>query len=389
MSASGIKVAVDARPLDIPFLRSQGIGRFAAELLAELPAVAVERGGELLLLRASTPAPKGEFEASVPAAPTLRLRRPPLPERFADFAEQALLPLDLRRTGVDVHHALSIYRAAVFPGVPSVMTIHDVIPLMWPSEYLRTGVVHRMLYRAARRATRLIAVSACARNDAAEHLGVARERIDVVYEAADERFQPVEDWNAVTAKLGIEPPYVLYVGGLDNVDPRKNVGGLIDGFADWARERGRAETLVLAGKPGPAGEPLRERARRTGARTHFAGFVADADLPALYSGASCLVSASRYEGFFLPALEALACATPVAAFEVGAIPEIAGPGAELAMPGDTPGLFRAVELLCSDPKRRAALAAAGRDHAALFSWRRSAEETWEVYERAVDEAPSN
>ncbi len=384
MSAPGIKVAVDARPLDIPFLRSQGIGRFAAELLAELPATAAERGGELLLLRASTPAPTGEFEAAVPAAPTLRLRRPPLPERFADFAEQALLPLDLRRTGADVHHALSIYRAAVFPGVPSVMTIHDVIPLMWPSEYLRTGVVHRMLYRAARRATRLIAVSACARNDAAEHLGVPRERIDVVHEAADERFRPVGDWSAVTARLGIEPPYVLYVGGLDNVDPRKNVGGLIDGFADWARERGRAETLVLAGKPGPAGEPLRERARRTGARIQFAGFVADADLPALYSGAGCLVSASRYEGFFLPALEALACGTPVAAFDAGAVREIAGPGAELATPGDTPGLFRAVEALCGDPKRRAALATAGREHAALFSWRRAAEETWEVYERAVE-----
>ena len=386
MSAAGdggLRVAVDARPLDIDFLRSQGIGRFASELVTRLPGVAAERGGELVLLRSARPAPDA-FAGRRPEAPSIRVRRPPLPQRFADLAEQALLPGDLRRARADVVHSLSIYRAALRPGVPSVTTIHDVIPLMWPGEYLRTGLVHRMLYRAARNATRLIAVSEQARRDTAEHLGVPGHRIDVVHEAADERFRPTEP-GEVPARLGIGAPYLLYVGGLDNVDPRKDVAGLIDGFSAWAGERGREETLVLCGKLGPAGEPIAERARRSGARIVLTGFVPDDDLPALYTGAACLVTASRYEGFFLPGLEALACGTPVAAFDVGAIREIAGPGAELAQPGSPTALFRAVESLAADPKRRAAVAAAGLEHAARFSWRRAAEETWDVYERAAAE----
>jgi len=296
-----------------------------------------------------------------------------------------LLPLDLRRAGADVGHSLSIYRAAVFPGVRSVMTIHDVIPLMWPREYLRTGYVHRLLYRAARRATRLIAVSEAARRGAVEHLGVAEARVDVVPEAANERFRPTAA-GGVPVHYGIESPYVLYVGGLENDDPRKNVAGLIDAFARWSRERERPETLVLSGRLAPAADGLVARARATGARIHFTDFVAEADLPALYSGAVCLASATRYEGFGLPALEALACGTPVAAFDVGALGEVAGPGAMLVPGGDLAALMRAVEALCSDPKRRAALAAAGREHAAGFSWRRSAELTWDVYERAAASA---
>jgi glycosyltransferase involved in cell wall biosynthesis len=112
-------------------------------------------------------------------------------------------------------------------------------------------------------------------------------------------------------------------------------------------------------------------------------FVPDAELPALYSGASCLLTASRYEGFGFSALEAIACGTPVVAYNTGAVPEVAGPGALLAPPGDAAALMRAVGRVCDDRELAERLSSEGRRHAARFSWRRTAELTWDVYERVA------
>jgi glycosyltransferase involved in cell wall biosynthesis len=372
--ADGLRVVVDARPLDIDFLRSQGIGRFTASLLAELVPLAAERAGELVVLRSDAPADPDPAHVR-----TVRLRRPPVPARLADLPEQLLLPLDLRRSGARVHHALSIYRTALYPGLPTVMTLYDLIPLMWPEQYLRTGLVHRMLFRAARRATRLLAISESAREDAIRHLGVDPGRVAVAHAAAGRHFAPTDPAPALRSHR-IKPPYLLYVGGLANDDPRKNVMQLIDGFSSWAGERGRTESLVLAGRLGPASEPLRERARRSGAAVRFTGFVPEEDLPSLYSGAACFVTASRYEGFGLPSLEAISCGTPVAAYDVGPAREVAGPGALLVPDGRSDELFAAAERIVEDASLRERLAVAGREHARGFSWRRTAELTWSAYE---------
>ncbi len=389
----GLRVAVDARPLDIPYLRSQGIGRYAHGLLGPLAEVAAERGGELVLLREPTAEPAAFAHAAGAAGPagapppvaTRHLRRPRLPARLADWPEHLLLPLDLRRTGAQLLHALSLYRTAVRPGLPSVMTMHDVIPLMWPDEYVRTGLKYRALYAAARRARLLLAVSEAARRDILAHLDVEPGRVLTVHEAADERFAPA-DPRGVRERLDLQGPYVLYVGGLSSPDPRKNAAGLIDAFERWRAACGREETLVLAGQLGAAGEELRTRAERSRAKVLFAGFVPDEELPGLYSGASCFVTASCYEGFGLPALEAISCATPVAAFDAGAVPEVAGPGALLAPPGDLEALMGAVGRICDDHFLRRRLAAKGREHARGFSWRRTAELTWAAYERATGAA---
>jgi glycosyltransferase involved in cell wall biosynthesis len=381
MTGRQLRVAVDARPVDIEGLRERGIGRFAANLVEQLVPVASAAGGELVLLRER--GGRGSPYSGVVEAPAgvsvVRPRRPPVPARIADLPEQVLLPLDLRRARVDLYHALSIYRAPVRAGVPAVVTIHDLIPLMWPGQ-LRTGIVHGILYRAARRATRLIAVSERVKADTVAHLGVAAERVDVVHEAVADHFVPTDPGD-VPSRLGIDGPYVLYVGG---PDPRKRMPELIDGFGAWARAAERPEALVIAGPMGSEAEELEARARHAGGRILFCGFVPDADLPALYAGARCLVMASRYEGFGLPALESIACGTPVAAYDAGALGEVAGPGALLVADGDSRALFGAVQALCDGDELRARLAAAGREHAAGFSWRRAAERTWEVYERALE-----
>jgi glycosyltransferase involved in cell wall biosynthesis len=369
-----MNVVVDGRPLDIPFLRAQGIGRYAHGLLGALPAVAAERGGSVVALRA----PRGGDDpfGADPAVRMRAVRRPPVPVRLADLPEQVLLPVDLRRARADVAHALSIYRAPLRPGVPLVVTVHDVVPLLWPERYLRTGLVHRLLYAAARRARRIVCPSRAAADDVIARLGVAEARVDVVHEGVDERFAPGGPGGL------IDGPYVLFVGGLADNDPRKDVGGLIDAFGAWARKRGRGERLVLVGRVGPAAAALRARAERSGTPMVFTDFVDERDLPGLYRGARCLVSATRYEGFGLPMLEAIACGTPVAAYAVAALPEVCGPGADLVAPGDAGALMRAVERLCDDAAHRSALSEAGIVHARGFTWRRAAEETWDVYERA-------
>jgi glycosyltransferase involved in cell wall biosynthesis len=380
--SSGLRVSVDARPLDLAFTKHQGVGRYADALLRELPATAAEHGGQLVLLRARG-AGDGAFGGGAGAgAQTTVLRRPPLPNRAAELVEQALLPFDLRRVRADVHHTLSIYRAPLRPGIPTVVTVHDVIPLMWPEEYMRTGTIHRMLYAAARRARRLIVPCEAVRDDVTRHLGVSPERMAVVPSAAGEQFVPT-DPSGVRERLKLDGPYIVFVGGLTQADPRKQVELLIDSFASWSRERERAEALVLAGRLGPGGVPLVERAERSGARVLFTDFLPDEQLPALLSGARCLVTPSRYEGFGLTALEAISCGTPVACFEAGALAEVAGPGALLSPTGDGEALMRSVERLCDDEDLRGRLSAAGREHARAFSWQRTAEGTWAAYESAA------
>ena len=300
----------------------------------------------MVTLRA--PRRSGAYGLDSPAGVEVRtVRRPPLPARAADLPEQLLLPLDLRRAGADVVHALSIYRTALAPGVPAVVSVHDVAPLMWPEHYLRRGLLHRLLYRAARQATVVLTVSDAAGVDVARHLGLPPERIVTTPLAAGESFAPA-DPRPTRALLGFEDPYLLYVGGLANPDWRKNLPALVQAFADWRRCRQRPEKLVLAGGVGPAGEELRRLARELDAPVVLPGFVPDADLPALYSGASCFVTASRYEGFGLPVLEAISCGTPVVAFPAGAVAEVGGPGALLAPDGDTAALMRLAESLCDD-----------------------------------------
>jgi glycosyltransferase involved in cell wall biosynthesis len=378
-----VRVALDARALDLPYLRGQGIGRYTSALLEALGPVSQERGGELVVLRSGRSSSPFAAGTNSEHAPTVLLKRPNLPEKLAIPGEQLLLPWDLRRVGARILHSSSIYRAVPVPGVPWVVALHDVIPLQFQEEYMRTGLLYRLMYEAVRRADLILTVSEQARRDIVAHLRVAADSVVVVPGAADDRFYPTPPDEDFLAQLGIRQPYVLYVGGLAERDPRKGVSELIEAFASWAAAHERPEMLVLTGRLGPATGQLREQARASGATVVFTGFVPDAQLPALYSGATCLVTASHYEGFGLPALEALACGTPMVGYRVGAHEEIAGPGALLVDDGNTNALMLAVQVIADDQDLQARLAAAGRAHAARFSWRRSAELTWDAYERVL------
>ena len=363
-----MRVTVDGRALDLDGVRSQGIGRYAAGLLVVPAEGAAARGGDLVVLRARADG-AGPFSSGRGIRGSQRvLRRPRAPARAVELLEQVLLPIDLARMRPTVHHSLALYGTPRLARVPLVVTMHDVAPLQWPELYLRTGLAHRVLYTAVRGASAIVCPSSAAREDLLRHLDLDPARVSVVPEAADERFRPT-DPGPLRARLGLEGPYVLFVGGLE--DPRKDVRGLVEAFA----RSGRSETLVLAG---PGRPPDLD-----GARVRAAGFVPDSELPGLYTGASCFVTASRYEGFGLPLLEAAACGTPAVAYEAGAVRDTAGPGALLAPLGDSGALMRALGRVCDEPELRERLSGEARRHAERFSWRRTAELTWDVYERVA------
>lgn len=263
-----------------------------------------------------------------------------------------------RPHGVDVLHTPWIDGALVRCPVPQVVTVHDLVPLKRRSEYLRTGVRFRLRYLAVRRAERVIVPTEAVAADLVEHLGVPREHIAVIAEAAAPPFRPrpAEEVAAVRARHGVPEDYLLWVGGLQHPDPRKRVAALA--------AAPRTLPLVLVG-------PAREWAHELDG-VHLTGQVPDDDLAALYTGARALVFPSDEEGFGLPPVEALACGTPVVACDVPGVRDVLRGRAELRDPGDLAGLVAAAEAArrpAPDPPP--------------WSWDDAARATWEVYRAAV------
>ncbi|MFZ5610042.1 MAG: glycosyltransferase family 4 protein [Pseudomonadota bacterium] len=272
-------------------------------------------------------------------------------------------------------------------GPPCVVTVHDAIAEHFP-DLVFPGLKGRLLWAlkirlACRQAARIMTVSQAARAEIVAHLGVAQERIDVVTEAADARFQPVEDARRRAAsrrraKLPDNARLVLYVGGFA---PHKNLGNLLRGFALAAAEQAANDIhLALVGDPG--GDGFHSNTAQLMAqidadpalsgRVHFTGFVADDDLVALYTDALAVVMPSFSEGFGLPAVEAMACGTPVLSSTAGAVPEVVGEAGLYFDPNSPQEIAAAIVRLASDNGLNAALREKARARARLYSWQRAA-----------------
>jgi glycosyltransferase involved in cell wall biosynthesis len=274
------------------------------------------------------------------------------------------LPRLLRRLGPAIAH----FQHVIAPGsrFPSVVTIHDLSferdPRLMSTRdrfFFRT-----MVPRSVRRADRVIAVSERTKQDLVEHYAVPESKIVVTPNGIDEVFKPEGP-----ARTG--PPYALFVGSLQlRKDPLAAIEALSLTNGDLK--------LLLVG-PDKGGETAaREAVRRYGLeqRVEFKGHVDKNELAALYRGAACLVFPSRYEGFGLPVVEAMASGIPVVASAAGAVPEVAGDAAILVQPGDPAGLAGGIERALADRDR---LVRAGLERARSYSWEETARRTIEVY----------
>ena len=373
-----MRVVFDARHLQT-VSRTRGIGRYSRNLLAAFARRAPDDvAWTLLTLRNFAPADPSSMPAHRTRA-TLRLRRPELTMLAVD---PVLLSVEIAGQG-DLYHTVQLGLPAI-RRVPAVLTIHDLAPLRWPSQYLRlpyARVGHAWQYALAKRADAIIAVSEATKADVVTRLGIPAERIRVIPEAVDAAFDPpshADGASIARARFGVAGRYVLYVG---QFDPRKNMDGLFAAFSRGA-ERDRDLRLVIVGTLGKLAGLMRSalaRSRLDPARVVVTGGVDDETLAALYAGAECLLHAAWLEGFGLTALEALAAGTPVVGYRAGAVAEVVGDAGLLVDEREPDALGVALVTLLDDPSLLSDLRARAKPRAARFSWDRAADDTLAVY----------
>lgn len=286
----------------------------------------------------------------------------------------------------------------------TIVTIHDLIPLILP-EYapsLPLKTYFRLVSLAAKNATLILADSEHSRQDILRILGLPAEKVETVYLGTDERYKPTiiapETRRALFQKYGLQGDErtIFYIGGFD---VRKNMPLLLEAFANAlprlkeleAAEGGRNWTLAIAGKAHSSNSAmypdLTEIAQRVlpaadANRIRFLGRVDEADKAPLYQTAEMFVFPSRYEGFGLDPLDALACGVPTICANASSLPELMGNAAKLIAPDDKTAWTEALVELAASPTKRAALAAAGPEQAAKFSWQKTAERTLQLYHAA-------
>jgi glycosyltransferase involved in cell wall biosynthesis len=247
--------------------------------------------------------------------------------------------------------------------IPAVVTIHDFTAITMPGRHRLKTILSYDLFigRSLERAEKIAAVSRAVAEEAVRGFGVPRSKIEIVPNGVDEFFAPGR------VESNAEGDYVLFVGTLE---PRKGLGDLLDVWRSIPKPKPR---LVLCGARGWGKLDLHD--------VEVTGYVDREQLRALYRGARAFVYPSRYEGFGIPPLEALACGAPVIATRTGAIPEFAGDSALLVDPGDRDALREALVRMLRDASLRQELRARGPGRAALYRWDRSAALMMELLRR--------
>jgi glycosyltransferase involved in cell wall biosynthesis len=297
------------------------------------------------------------------------------------------LSAELRRRPVDLLHVQ--YTAPPLAPCAVVATIHDLSFEHLPDTFKRRSRAQLRLTvrRTARMAGAVIAPSEFSRRDLIETYHLPPERVKRTPLAAAPHFAPVRDIRErqrVRELYGIRPDYILAVGA---IQPRKNLVRLVEAYADLRRRRSQAKLpqLVLVGKRGWLyGETLSAARRHSrDGDIHFAGYVPEGNLPALYTDALCFVYPSYFEGFGLPPLEAMQCGAPVIAGNRTSLPEVVGEAGLLVDPFDMEALSAALGRLVDDAGLRIELRRRGLERSRLFSWRETARLTLEVYEQTA------
>ncbi|MGE5619665.1 MAG: glycosyltransferase family 4 protein [Sphingomonadaceae bacterium] len=292
---------------------------------------------------------------------------------------------------VDLLHS-PYFASPLRPNVPTVVTIHDVIPLVLP-RYGRAPHVrayNRLVSAAARRAEAVITVSETSKADIVRTLEIPPDRIHVIYNATDRCLGPVCDDAALEGirdSYGIAGEFILYFGGFDE---RKNVERIVRAFQVARAAFDRPCQLVLAGSLSFVGQhPLypdpRPLIEKLGLSDHviLTGRISEEEKPLLFSAATAFVFPSLYEGFGIPVLEAMACGAPVVTSDSSSLPEVVGDAALLVDPTSVEAIAEAMTRLVNDATLRENLRGRGFERVRRFSWEASALKTLEVYRQVV------
>jgi len=353
-----------------------GLGRYAESLTRALLAKDPERFA-LFYNHSGHVRPLRGLEE----IPVRRVRAGYKPWRMAVWLGQlAGLGFDRLLPGAQLYHATE-HLLMPLRHVPTVLTTHDLIFRLFPQHHKRLNYwyLNAAMPVYCRRASAIIAVSQATKGDLVRLYGLDPAKIRVVYEAAAPHFVPASPAQIaqMRALYGLPDHYLLHVG---TIEPRKNLSRLLQAVHQL-RVAGEDVRLVVVGSKGWLYQDFFRRLEELelGDAVHLPGYVPDAHLLAIYSGARLVAVPSLYEGFGLPVLEAMACGAPVVCSHASSLPEVGGAASTYFDPTDVTAIAEAILGVWRDEALRQTMREEGLARAARFSWERASQETLAVY----------
>lgn len=268
-----------------------------------------------------------------------------------------------------------------------IITIHDLSPLTGlytPPDY--TEYMKNYFAATAHWADAVIADSEATRRDVIEKLGISEDRVVRIYLAAHGASGMIEDRDSVRelcGRLGLDREFFLYVG---TIEPKKNLVNIIKAYNAFRADRKDAPMLALTGGRGWLSDDVFTEANISpySGDIVFTGYVGDDDISCLMNGALAFVYPSRFEGFGLPVIEAMACGVPVITSNVTSLPEVAGDAALLVSPDDVEAIAHSLRRITDEPSLRDDLIKKGFVQNSKFSWEQTARETLDLYRSLTD-----
>ena len=369
--------------LDSLTLRSGGIGRYGVNLINHIAKI-LQAEEEMFVF----------FHKSFDRSYLNKHKNLKLIKKYTQIKSNVLrkavfLPISIKRLKLDLFHGVDhigipfLYKSKT---CQYVVTIHDLITKIYPHTFpIKQRIVQNtLLPHILSKADKIIFVSRSTEDDVKKFYPQHAEKVKVIYEGVEPQFYPrsKDEVVEVLNKYKIHFKYFLFLGTLE---PRKNIIRLIEAFIRLKQE-GNVETrLVITGRKGWLYKEIMEKIQQSPFSQDivFTGFIDDEDLPFLYSGAEMFLYPSLYEGFGLPVLEAMACGTPVITSNLSSLPEVTGEAGILIDPLKVEEIFQAMEKLSADKELREELQKKGLERAKLFSWKRAAKETLELYKEML------
>lgn len=383
-----MKIGLDARWI---FKEMSGIGVYTRELIRHLAQI--DRQNRYVLFFNDADLMK-TFQNEMESLPAPNFTFCLVPFGLFSLRNQLRMPAMIRGQKLDVFHSPNYLLP--FPAFPRdhsaptacVTTIHDLIPLIFPEAAPRSRKTRffplycRLMKEMAWRSALIITDSQASRADILARLPCRPERVRVIGLGVNPRFKPFTDRNGVPVRFQRREKIILSVG---RRDPYKNLTGLIEAFALLREKyRGPLELRLVGPADARYPEPA-ERAQALGlaGTVKWIGHVSEDRLRDEYQQADLFMMPSLYEGFGLPALEALACGTPVICSNRGSLPEICGQAALQIDPQDPAGICAAMLRVLTDSELAADMISRGRQQAAKYNWPETARQTVMAYEKAV------
>ena len=363
----------------------EGIGRYVAEVAERLTAM--DKKNQYVLLFSDSKI-AANFVSQLPRDQVANFQSEVVASKYYSWGEQTKLILELRKLKLDLVHFPNFNVPIFYPG-KFVITIHDIIHHYYPGKK-KSRFFHRLAYKATiwtavKRAAKIIAVSEATKKDLMNKFHVPENKVVVIYEGINETLSDKSDLLNSAQKLqkyNISKPYILTVGVWRQY---KNLPNLARAFDILREKYGRDYHLVLAGKIDGFYPEIQEEVYKIKNRGEIRspGFIAEEDLPALYRNAKVFVLPSLIEGFGLTAVEAQAARTPVCASNIPVLREILGMGAVYFDPKNPLDMADKINLVLINQGKVEGLVDAGEKNARRYSWRTTAEQTLEVYNRAI------